>query len=371
MRKLILGAVAALSLLDLTHAAARELKISNWLPPRSIEGRMHDQFAKDLAKASNGSLTGRVFHGGQLLGAGATLSGIRDGVVDAGFIVPTLYASELKHAVVVQNLLPYAIEPMAAAASAVETTVIDCPECQGDYTRSNSVYLGGHGGSAWNLMCTNPISSLNDIKGKKVRVTGRSATRMVAALGMVAVNLTPAELAPALQGGQIQCALGYKAWLIDYSLLDTIKTVVDFSLGTYSGLGLVTMNKRTFESLAPAERKALLDLQPEYIVRGVEMYVEQDKLAVERGTAKGVKFVEASPDFTAAMERFRAGDTPNVVAELKSQGVNDAENLVQRHLAMLDKWNKLVKGEGSDRAGYIRLLQREIYAKAKFQDARP
>jgi TRAP-type C4-dicarboxylate transport system substrate-binding protein len=215
-------------------------------------------------------------------------------------------------------------------------------------------------------MCTNPIDSLADIKGKKVRVTGRSATRMVAALGMVAVNLTPAELAPALQGKQINCALGYKAWLIDYSLLDTIKSVVDISLGTYSGLGLVTMNRRSFDSLSPADRKALIDLHPQYILKGVEMYVQQDKEAVEKGGARGVKFVKASADFVDALEKFRGSDIPNVVSDLKSQGVQDAEKLTQRHMAMIDKWNKLVKAEGSTPAGYIGLLQREIYAKAKF-----
>jgi TRAP-type C4-dicarboxylate transport system substrate-binding protein len=347
-------------------AEARELKISNWLPPRSIEGRLQEAFVKDLAKATNGSLTGRVFHGGQLLSAGATLSGIRDGVVDAGFIVPTLYSSELKHAVVVQNLQPQSLDPYVAAAAAIETVAIDCPDCQGDFNRQNAVYIGGHAGSAWNLMCTNPIGSLNDIKGKKVRVTGRSATRMVAALGMVAVNLTPAELAPALQGGQINCAMGYKAWMIDYSLLDTIKTVVDFPLGSYAGLGLVTMNKRTFDSLKPDERKALIDLHPEYVRRGVDMYIEQDQQAIERGTARGIKFVEASPDFVAAIEKFRKADIPNVIADLKSQGVQEAEKLTQQHLATLDKWSNLVKTEGRTRDAYLDLLRRELYAKAKF-----
>jgi TRAP-type C4-dicarboxylate transport system substrate-binding protein len=359
-------AIAMLATTAVGSVGARELKISTWLPPRSIEGRMYEDFVKDLAKTTNGSLTARVFHGGQLLSAGATLSGIRDGVVDAGFIVPTIYASELKHTVVVQNLMHHVTDPYVAAGAAMETIMVDCPECQGDFAKQNTVYLGGHAGTGWNLMCTSPTSSLNDIKGKKVRVTGRSATRMVAALGMVAVNLTPAELAPALQGGQINCAMGYKAWMIDYSLLDTIKSVVDFSLGSYSGLGFMTMNKRSFDSLTPAERKALLDLQPEYATRGIDMYAAQDKLAFERGKAKGIKFVDASPDFVAAFEKFRNADVPNVVADLKAQGVADPAKLAQQHLATIEKWNKLVKAEGSTRAGYLGLLQREIYDKAKF-----
>ena len=368
MKRTFAVALAAATLVTATivPALARELKISTWLPPRSMEGRMYEDLVKDLAKSTNGSLTGRVFHGGQLLSAGATLSGIRDGVVDAGFIVPTIYSSELKHTVVVQNLMHHVTNPWAAAGAALETIIIACPECQGDFRRNNTVYLGGHAGSGWNLMCTNPIGGLADIKGKKVRVTGRSATRLVAALGMVAVNLTPAELAPALQGGQINCAMGYKAWMIDYSLLDTIKTVVDFSLGSYAGLGLMTMNKRSFDSLGNAERKALIDLQPGYAARGIAMYEAQDKLAVERGKAKGIKFVQPSADFVAAFEKFRNADVANVVADLKAQGVQDPDKLAQGHLAMIDKWSKLAKDGSGDQAGYVKLLEREIYAKAKF-----
>lgn len=364
--KAAFGLTLALTAVTAMPAAARELKISNWLPPRSIETRLQDGFAKDLAAATSGSLTARVFPAGQLLGARDTLSGIRDGVVDAGFIVPTIYSSALKHTVVVDNLLPYALDPYVAAGAAVETITIDCPECQGDFRQQNSVYIGGHAGSGWNLMCTGQINGLSDIKGKKVRVTGRSATRLVAALGMVAVNLTPAELAPALQGGQIDCAMGYKAWMIDYSLLDTIKTVVDYSLGSYSGLGLAVMNKRSFDGLTEAQRKAIVDLHPKYIRQGVEMYIEQDKEAEKQGKSRGIKFVAPSQDFIAAVEKFRATDIPNVVADLKSQGVTDADALVKRHLAMLEKWKKLVKESGTDANGYEALLRREIYAKAKF-----
>jgi hypothetical protein len=76
--------------------------------------------------------------------------------------------------------------------------------------------------------------------------------------------------------------------------------------------------------------------------------------------------VQATPDFIAAFEKFRAGDIPNVVADLKSQGVMDGETLVKHHLAMIDKWTKLVNANHGDRAGYLKLLEQNIYGKAKF-----
>ena len=46
--------------------------------------------------------------------------------------------------------------------------------------------------------------------------------------------------------------------------------------------------------------------------------------------------------------------------------MKDADKLTHQHLATLDKWAKLVKAEGDTRDAYLRLLQRELYAKVKF-----
>jgi TRAP-type C4-dicarboxylate transport system substrate-binding protein len=366
MNKTWMMAGIAASLLVGGSAVAKEWKINSWQPPRSIEGRMLEDLAKDLAKATNGSLTAKVFAGGQLFGAGAALSGIRDGAVDAGWIVPTLHAPELKHTIVIQNLLPYTHHPYAAAAAAVETIMVNCPECKDDWTKQNTVYTGGHGATSWNVMCTGQVTTLDDLKGKKIRVTGQSATRLVRALGMVAVNMTPPEMAPALQGGQIDCVVGYKAWLVDYGMLDSVKTVIDFPLGTYAGLGLLVTNKKSFDAMSAAERKALFDLMPKYIARGVTNYFEQDKSAEDAAKAKGVKFIKAPADFVAAVEKYRASDLPNIANDLKSLGVADPDKLIKNHLAVLEKWVKLVEGTKGDMKAYEALIQKEIYAKVKF-----
>jgi TRAP-type C4-dicarboxylate transport system substrate-binding protein len=85
-------------------AGAKELKINNYMSPRSIEAKVQDEMLKNIEKATNGSLTGKIFVGGQLLGAMASLGGLRDGVVDVAFIGPTFHPKELRHAVVIQDL---------------------------------------------------------------------------------------------------------------------------------------------------------------------------------------------------------------------------------------------------------------------------
>jgi TRAP-type C4-dicarboxylate transport system substrate-binding protein len=244
--------------------------------------------------------------------------------------------------------------------------MLACPECRDDWYRQNTVFLGSYGPTPWHLMCTVPVTGLNDLKGKKVRVTGNSAARMVRALGLIAVNLTPPEIAPALQGGQIECTVGPLAWLFDLSLADTVKTVIDYPLGVYGGLGLWTMNKKVFDGLTPEERKAVLDEQPRVIAHITTIYRNQDVETRQRAAAKGVKFPQPSPDFVAAIDKYRADDIPNIVGDLKGRGVAEPDKVVKGHLATLAKWKTLVDANGTAVDTFVRLLKQEVYNKLSY-----
>ena len=57
------------------------------------------------------------------------------------------------------------------------------------------------------LYCNGEIKGLSDIKGKKVRVSGRSQSELVAALGGTPVTLAFGEVVPALQTKTVDCAI--------------------------------------------------------------------------------------------------------------------------------------------------------------------
>ncbi len=106
---------------------------------------------------------------------------------------------------------------------------------------------------AWNtfpaqmLYCNKPITSLADIKGKKVRVQGVSQGDLVAGLGGTGVTIPFAEVVPALQRGTVDCGItgtmpAYKAgWhevtthVLPLALGFTVANLV-VSLNTWNGL---------------------------------------------------------------------------------------------------------------------------------------
>jgi len=82
--------------------------------------------------------------------------------------------------------------------------------------RSNVQVLGMGTFPAQVLFCNKPVSGLADLKGLKVRVSGRSQAEFMQALGATGVTLPFAEVVPALQNGVVDCGLtgshsGYSA----------------------------------------------------------------------------------------------------------------------------------------------------------------
>jgi len=98
-----------------------------------------------------------------------------------------------------------------------------------------------------------------------------ATAEVVTQLGAVPVQLPPTEIAPAFQGGQIDCACGPLIWLRDYALWDVAKSVVDAPFGVYGGLGTLTFNVDTFASFTASQRAAMLKLMPDSVVNGTRL----------------------------------------------------------------------------------------------------
>ncbi|MDA3919914.1 MAG: TRAP transporter substrate-binding protein [Salinisphaera sp.] len=100
------------------------------------------------------------------------------------------------------------------------------------------------------VFCKGDIKSLADLKGKKVRGSGRMTTDFLKALGATGVNLPFSEVPGALQRGVIDCAVtgagsGYSAgwYQVSHSLLP-------IPLGGWDPV-ITAMNMNSWNSLSP------------------------------------------------------------------------------------------------------------------------
>jgi TRAP-type C4-dicarboxylate transport system substrate-binding protein len=362
LRKLLI-AVAGIAALATSPAGAETLRYSNFEPPAAITTAEMNLFFKDLAAETKGSLRGQVFPGAQLLGPAATLKGVGDGVVDGGFVVTSLSIGALPSMNIGIDTMFFVRDSMVAAAAVLETTLNDCPTCLKEAKAANVVWLGGFAPSPWHLMCRHEVKSLADLRGKKVRITGAAATRLIAALGAVAVQLPPTEIGPALQGGQVDCAVGPMPWLKEYGLMNSVKTVVDLPLGVANGLGFYVFTARKFERFSADQKKAFLKVVPISVVRGTKSYLTRADEVRAESEKHGIKFWKPDAAFDAAIKKFLDGDLAIVIADMKRRGISDAEALVKKHLANVAKWQRRLAAMKGDVGKLPDILREEVLSK--------
>ncbi|MBN8189412.1 TRAP transporter substrate-binding protein [Salipiger thiooxidans] len=106
------------------------------------------------------------------------------------------------------------------------------------------------------VFCNGAVTSLADLKGKKVRGSGRMTTKLLEALGAEGINIAFSEVPGSLQRGVIDCAVtgagsGYSAgwWEVSDHLLT-------LPLGGWDPV-VIAMNKDRFDGLAPEAQEQL------------------------------------------------------------------------------------------------------------------
>ena len=100
-------AAVAIGLAVSGSAAAQsgEIKLNSWLgPAHPINTGGYTPFIKAMEEESKGALKFRLFLSGSLLDSRGTLPGIRDGVVEGGFVVLSFHPAEFPHATTFTDL---------------------------------------------------------------------------------------------------------------------------------------------------------------------------------------------------------------------------------------------------------------------------
>ncbi|MDG1862503.1 MAG: TRAP transporter substrate-binding protein [Yoonia sp.] len=221
--KTTLSILAASAVLAMPAAAEDLAVVGSWssLP-------LHKQFeapfwTETLPAASGGNLNiSLTTHDQMNLGVGDVYRLLGDGVYDVAMTVADYAvadAPELEGLDV--PLLALTGDEALAMINAARPMVADIYK-----DRFNSHVLAIAPYPPQVVFCNAEIASLDDLKGKKVRASGRMTAKFLEALGAEGVNVSFAEVPGALQKGVVDCAVtgagsGYSAgwWEVSTHLL--------------------------------------------------------------------------------------------------------------------------------------------------------
>ncbi len=217
MKSLAYAAIAAAALTGTAHAQElpkTELKVVGGLSNLTAYQDYEVPFwTKTIPELSKGQVTAQIKGFNEMgLKGPELLRLMSQGVVEFGTATLSYFASDnpINEAIDLAGLAP----DIKTARQVTEAFTPIYSKTYGE--GANVKLLGISTYPAQVLFCNAPISSLADMKGKKVRTSSRTQAEFVEALGGTSVTMAFGEVVPALQNKVVDCAItgslsGYSA----------------------------------------------------------------------------------------------------------------------------------------------------------------
>lgn len=368
--KTVAAAAAGLLISGAALAQAKEIKLNSWLGPmHPINTGGYNPFIKAVEADTNGALKFRLFLGGSLLDSRGTLPGIRDGVVDGGFVVLSFHPAEFPHATTFTDLAMVGTDALSAAAAVTETVLLHCPPCLADAKKQNTVFFGAYATTAYNIMSRTPVKALEDLKGKKVRSFGGAIDRWLRELGAVAVNVDATMAYEGLSKNTLDAVMLPVADLGAYNLWDVAPNVTLLNVGSFKSNTTVGFNRDFWRGLTLDQRKVFLKHAPIMVLGPGLDYIKNDAAVIPQAKAKNVNLLPATEAMTKQLAAFFEKDKAAINEAAIKRGVKDPNAIIGKYVELLAKYDKLFQGKQDDPQAVYEILRREVYNKldpAKF-----
>ncbi|MBS0517567.1 MAG: TRAP transporter substrate-binding protein [Proteobacteria bacterium] len=173
------------------------------------------------------------------------------------------------------------------------------------------------------------VKSVEDFKGKKIRIYSTATQRMATLLGFNATILPFAEIPQAFSTGLIEALFTSAQTGVDIQAWDNTKYFTN--VGAILSKNALIFNKRAFDSLPADVKKVVMDASDAYTKRSWEMSKAADAAQSAILKKNGMIVAEAPASVVEAMKKVGA----QMASEWKATAKPDAIAVLDHYMAML------------------------------------
>ncbi|RQW62640.1 C4-dicarboxylate TRAP transporter substrate-binding protein [Vibrio viridaestus] len=361
-----LSGFLAASLLSITtaHAATSFIANSFYDQNHPLSKYGYIEWGKKLKQDSNGSLDPQIYTGTVLLSPRAAMQGIRDNVVQVASHAAIYTPSALPVANAIQEL-GFNLDDPIATILAVTDFSMNNPQQLAEWKKSGVVYLGAYTTPPYVLFCREPVKTLDEIKGKRIRAAGSTVSQWLEKVGAIPVNVASSEMYTGLDRGSLDCATNAANDLIDRSLWEVAKYTTMLPTGMYWSGPHWGVNPSFWKGLSDDQRMVFKKVTADSMMRMIVEYMKSANNAISEAKAKGNTVSSPSPELLASVEDYRSQALQNIYSLVeKKYGIKDGHKLIDSFMATYMKWKKLLKDtDVTDEQALAKLAEKEIYNK--------
>jgi TRAP-type C4-dicarboxylate transport system substrate-binding protein len=311
-------------------AATTQLTYSVFFPPTHGQAKAGEAWAREIEKRTNGQVKINVLAGGTLTPADQCFDGALKGISDIGM---SCFAYTRGRFPVMEVLdLPMGY-PNGRVATRVANEFFKkfMPK---ELAGVKLLYIHAHGPGL--LHTKQPVTTLEQLKGMKIRSTGLSA-KVAEALGAVPVAMPQGQTYESLQKGVVEGTFAPMETLKGWKQGEVIKSTTDCSDIGYTTAMFVVMNLKKWNSLSADVRKVMEEVSAQWIDVHGTAWDQLDQEGREYTLGLGNKIVPLSAEENGRWKKAVGPIIDDYIKEVSAKGlpaekaVKEVENLIRQY----------------------------------------
>ena len=294
--KLTTVALTAMASLMMGAAQADQLKYGDYTPQGANEyAKSAEWMGKELPKRSNNKHSMLMLWGGTVVKVGEVPTAVENGVIDLGPLVTPYFPDQFP----INNAIPFFWPQPKSQAQLVELMLKwhdEHPEFAKELAKFKLKMISVRPLPSYGMICSKPIRTMEDFKGKRIRSYGVALPAMLEALGAVPVSMSDAEAYEALGNGILDCSPGDPALTVGWKWADVAKYFIDVPMGASWG-HLVIMNIDKYNALPADLKKIMDDMKKDYLAEFLRSYYKATADTLESWKKSGkVEIIKINAD---------------------------------------------------------------------------
>lgn len=265
------------------------LRYASFFPPVHEISKLSEEWCKEVEKRTNGRVKILYFPGATLTPPMQTYDSTVKGIADIGQALLAYAPGRLPLSEVLALPLGYKNGYQATKLANAYYKKFHPKE----FDDVKVMYL--HGGAPALFYTKKVISSMDEIKGLRIKASAESAS-VVSAVGGAPVTQPITETYDSLQKGLVDGVVGPIEILKGWRFAEVVKGCLEDYAISYMTSMFVVMNKAKWNSIPKNDQDIIEKINEEWIEKQGKLWIKLDDESKAYSLTKGVKWVKVSPE---------------------------------------------------------------------------
>ena len=275
-----------------------EFNLCHFMPPmHPLHSNVLVPWAEEIEQKTDGRVKIFVYAANELAAADKNYDATLSGVIDIGLVLPAYTPGLFPLTSILE--FPFMFEsPLQANLTAWEVQKNNPVIRDIEYKDVELLWWGttdlGH------FLMKEPVKTVEDLKGRKVRSPSTVGNDVLAALEAVPVSLPVSDTYDAIERSIVEGTLLPISTLISFNLGDVVENVLVMNM--YATPLHMVMNKASWGKISPDDQQLIKDLLEEFPQKIGEQYIREDEAGYQRAEEEGIVVETVSP---AELQKFK------------------------------------------------------------------